>query len=185
MPVYVCMLRAVNVGGHGKIKMDELRALFTSMKLRGAQTYVQSGNVVFQATERDTTLLVKRIQDGIEKRFRFRPDVFLRTCSELKGVISRNPFAKRRGIEPRKFLVYFLASRPGPEARKQLRMIKTEPEELVLGEKELYGYFPNGIARPKLSWSNVAKILKSPATGRNWNSVSKLLEMAETLESSR
>jgi len=182
MAVIISMLRAVNVGGHNKIKMDALRALYESLKFRDPQTYVQSGNVVFKTGERDLLLLTKRIQGGIERNFGFRPDVILRTSSELRDVIARNPFAKRRGIEPNRLLVTFLAADPGAEARENIRRLKTDPEELRIDGRELYIYFRGSMARPKFSWAAIDKILKTPGTGRNWNSVTKLLEMAERLE---
>jgi uncharacterized protein (DUF1697 family) len=82
MPVVISMLRGVNVGGHNKIKMDALRALCESLKLRDPQTYVQSGNVIFRTKEQNHVLLTKRIQDGIESTFGFRPGVVLRTSAE-------------------------------------------------------------------------------------------------------
>jgi len=182
MAVVISMLRAVNVGGHNKIKMDALRALYESLKLRDPQTYVQSGNVVFRTGERDLIPLTKQIQSGIARNFGFTPDVILRTSSELRDVIARNPFAKRRGIEPSKLLVTFLAGDPGAEARENILKLKTDPEELRIDGRELYIYFPNGMARPKFSWPTIEKMLKTPGTGRNWNSVNKLLEMAERLE---
>jgi uncharacterized protein (DUF1697 family) len=178
------MLRGVNVGGHNKIKMEALRALYESMKLREAQTYVQSGNVIFRTDERDIALLTKRIEDGIERKFGFRPNVILRTAAEMREVIARNPFAKRRGIEPSKLLVTFLGSDPGAEAREKILQIKCDPEELRIEGRELYIYFPNGIGRSKLSWAGLEKTLKTPGTARNWNSVTKMLEMAENLEAS-
>jgi uncharacterized protein (DUF1697 family) len=185
MPVIISMLRAVNVAGHNMIKMDALRALYQSLKLRDAQTYVQSGNVVFRTDERDLAQLTKRIQNGIERTFGCRPDVILRTTAELRDVIARNPFAKRRGIEPGKLLVTFLAADPGDAAREQVLKIKCEPEELRVNGRELYIYFPNGMGRPKLSWAVLDRTLKIPGTGRNWNSVTKLLEMAEKMEASK
>lgn len=182
MAIVISMLRGVNVGGHNKIKMDALRALYESMRLQDPQTYVQSGNVVFRTEERDLVLLAKRIQNGIERSFGFRPEVILRASSELRGVIARNPFAKRRGIDPSKLLVSFLARDPGPEARDKVLKIKSDPDELRIDGRELYVYFPNGMARPKLSWPVVERALKTPGTGRNWNSVTKLLEIAEGLE---
>ncbi|MFZ0924454.1 MAG: DUF1697 domain-containing protein, partial [Candidatus Acidiferrales bacterium] len=113
----------------------------------------------------------------------FRPSVILRTSAELRDVIARNPFAKRRNIDPRKFLVAFLARDPGADAFAKLRAIKIAPEELHCHARELYIYFPNGMARPKLSWSSIDRSLKIPVTGRNWNSVTTLLAMAEKLES--
>lgn len=162
--------------------MEALRSLYESLRLRDVRTYVQSGNVIFRTEERDLALMTKRLQKAIEKTFGFQCDVILRTTSELRGVIARNPFANRRGIEPSKLLVTFLASDPGEEARKQVRKIKTNPDELWIDGREMYTYFPNGMARPKVSWAAIEKILKISGTGRNWNSVTKLLEMAETLE---
>ncbi len=181
MTVVISMLRGVNVGGHNKIKMDALRALYESLKLRDAQTYVQSGNVIFRTDERDIARLTKRIEDGIERKFGFRPDVILRTAAEMREVIARNPFEKRRGIEPSKLLVLFLASDPGAEAREKVLQIKCDPEELRIEGRELYIYFPK---RSKLSTAKLEKTLKTPGTGRNWNSVTKMLEMAEKLEAS-
>jgi uncharacterized protein (DUF1697 family) len=182
MPVVISMLRGVNVGGHNKIKMDGLRALCESLKLRDPRTYVQSGNVVFRTGERDLGRLAKRLENEIERSFGFRPDVIFRTTTELREAIARSPFATRRGIEPSKLLVIFLANDPSQEAREQVLKIKTDPEELRIDGREIYIYYPNGLARPKLSWAVIEKTLKTRGTGRNWNSVTKLLEMAETLE---
>ena len=184
MPAIISMLRGVNVGAHNRIKMDALRALYESLGLRDPQTYVQSGNVVFRTDKRDLLALAKRIEDIIERGFGFRPAIILRTSAELRDVTARNPFASRRGIEPSKLLVTFLASDPGVAVRDQVLKIKTDPEELRMDGRELYIYFPNGMARPKMSWAMLEKTLKTPGTGRNWNSVTKLLEMAERLEAS-
>jgi len=185
MAVIISMLRGVNVGGHNKIKMEALRALYESLKLRDAQTYLQSGNVIFWTDERDLAGLAKRIEDGIERKFGFRPDVILRTAAEMKEVVARNPFAKRRGIEPGKLLASFLASDPGEEARENVRQMKCDPEELRIEGRELYIYFPNGMGRSKLSLAKLEKTLKTAGTGRNWNSVTKMLEMAEKMEASQ
>jgi uncharacterized protein (DUF1697 family) len=182
MAVIISMLRGVNVGGHNKIKMEALQALYESLKLQDAQTYVQSGNVIFRSEERDMARLAKRIEDGIERKFGFRPDVILRTAAEMREVVARNPFAKRRGIEPGKLLVSFLAGDPGEEGREKLRQMKCDPEELRFEGREIYIYFPNGAGRSKLPWAGMGKMLKTTATGRNWNSVTKMLAMAEGLE---
>jgi uncharacterized protein (DUF1697 family) len=184
MAVIISMLRGVNVGGHNKIKMDALRALYESLKLRNAQTYVQSGNVIFRTNERDLASLSKRIQNAIQRKFGIRPNVILRTTSELRDVIARNPFAKRRGIEPSKVLVTFLADDPGAEARDRILQMNFDPEELRIDGREIYIYFPNGIGRSRLSWAAIEKTLKTPGTGRNWNSVTKMLEIAEEMEAS-
>jgi len=176
------MLRGVNVGGHNKIKMDALKVLCSSLKLKDPQTYVQSGNVIFKTEEKDLAKLTKRLQDALERKFGFRPDVMLRTASELRNVIARNPFAKRNGIEPGRLLVTFLAADPGKEAREKALALKTDPEELHIIGREAYTYFPNGMAHPKIPWTTIERTLKSSGTGRNWNSVTKMLEIAEKLE---
>src|ERR1700730_1781566 len=123
------MLRGVNVGGHNKIKMEALRALYESLGLLDPQTYIQSGNVVFRTEERNLVLLAKRIENGIERSFGFRPGVIVRTASEVRDVIARNPFAARPGIDPSRLLVTFLSSDPGAEAREKVLKIKVDPEE--------------------------------------------------------
>ena len=183
MPVMISMLRGVNVGGHNMIKMDALRALYESLGLRDAQTYVQSGNVVFRTQAKDPASLSKKIEDGIERGFGFRPSVIVRTAPEMRDVVARNPFAKRAGIEPGKLVVTFLAGDPAPEARAKLLGINVGPEEVRIDGRELYIYFPDGMGRSKL-WPLIEKALKTPGTGRNWNTVMKLVEMADGLEGS-
>jgi len=182
MPVIISMLRAVNLGAHNRIAMEALRDVYASLKLVDVRTYVQSGNVLFKTEEREIDTLVAKIQDAVERRFKFRPDVIVRTAAELRGVVARNPFARRRGIEPSRLLVTFLGNDPGDAAREQIRKLKTDPEEVRIDGRELYTYFPNGMARPKLSWTVIERILKTSGTGRNWNSVTKMLEIAEGME---
>jgi uncharacterized protein (DUF1697 family) len=178
MTSVVSLLRGVNVGGHHSIRMDALRALYESLGLRNPQTYVQSGNVVFRTEERNLDGIALRIEEGIEGSFGFRPRVMLRTAAEMRSVIAANPFATRPGIEPGKFLVMFLAGDPGEEVREKVRGIKVDPEELWIEGRELYVYFPDGMGRSKLSTALLEKTLKVAATGRNWNTVTKLLELA-------
>jgi uncharacterized protein (DUF1697 family) len=182
MRVIVSMLRGVNLGPHNRVKMEELRELYVSLKLREPQTYVQSGNVIFKTDERDLIKLTKRIEGAIEKKFGFQSDVVLRSTAQLRDVVARNPFAKRRGIEPGKLLVTFLAGDPGEEARAKVRAIKCAPDELWIDTREAYLYFHNGAGRPTLSWAAIPKTLKVSGTARNWNSVTKILEMAEKME---
>lgn len=184
MNVVISLLRGINVGGHHQIKMEALRALYGSLGLQDVQTHIQSGNVVFRTGEQDLALLAKRIEDEIERSFGFRPSVIGRTASELRSVIARNPFADRQDTDPSKLLVLFLASEPDADARDAVLAIPADPEELRLNGRELYIYFPDGMARPKLSLPRLEKALKTPGTGRNWNTVMKLLAMAEKMETS-
>jgi uncharacterized protein (DUF1697 family) len=143
---------------------------------------MQSGNVIFHTKEKNLASLAGKIQTAIEKKFGFRPEVILRTPEELRKAIAANPFAGRRDIEPGNLLVTFLAADPGPDARAALDRFKDYPEELHLKGRELYIYFPSGAGRSKLPWSSVEKFLKVTGTARNWNSVTKMLAMAEEME---
>jgi uncharacterized protein (DUF1697 family) len=184
MTIVISMLRGVNVGGHNKINMEVLRALCESLNFEDVATFIQSGNVVFRTKERDLAKVSKRIGDAIEKSFGFRPDVILRTVEEMRGVIARNPFAARTDVEPNKLLALFLADQPDAEARRRALSVKADREELRVDGRVLYIYFPDGQGRSKLSMAAVERALKISGTGRNWNSVLKLMEMAERLERS-
>jgi uncharacterized protein (DUF1697 family) len=171
MPVLISMLRGVNLGPRNRIKMDTLRALYESMKLEGARTYVQSGNVIFRTKEKNSPKLVAKIQDAIEKNLKFRPEVILRTTDELRQAIAAT----------------FLAAEPPAEAcaaLARLATLKSYPEELHVIGRELYIYFPSGAGRSKLPWSSVEKLLKVTGTARNWNSVLAMLQIAEEMEAS-
>jgi uncharacterized protein (DUF1697 family) len=176
--IVISMLRGVNVGSHKRMKMEALRRVYESLGLENPQTYLQSGNVVFKTRERDLTSLARRIESGIEQHFGFRSDVIIRTFSELRSVVARNPFAARAGIEPSKLFVTFLAGDCGKEAQENLRSIKIDLEEIRVDGRELYIYFPVGMGRSKLSPALIEKKLKTTGTGRNWNTITNLLAMA-------
>jgi uncharacterized protein (DUF1697 family) len=182
MPVLISMLRGVNVGPHNRIKMDALRAVYTSLKLQDPRTYVQSGNVVFKTKEKSTPQLAKKIQSAIQKKFGCCPDVILRTTDELRKAIEASPFADRPNLEPGKVLVNFLHAEPPREAAGAFDKFKDYPEEVHLKGRELYIYFPNGAGKSKLPWSSIEKLLKVTGTARNWNSVTNMLKMAEEME---
>jgi len=183
MPVIVSLLRAMNVGGHAVIKMADLKSLYESLKFRDVQTYVQSGNVVFRADSTDLKALSKKIQSAIEKRFKVTPGVLLRTAKDLRDVVAANPFAKRSDVVPAKLLVYFLHEELSRDATTGLKKLPPKGEELIPAKRELYIYFPDGMGKSKLPWRTVEKLCITPGTGRNWNTVTKLLAMAEELES--
>jgi len=182
MTVIVSMLRGINMGPHHRIQMEALRKVYEGLGLRDVASYVQSGNVVFRTTGRNPGKIGAQIEKGIEAAFGFHSDVLLRTTAELRAVVAANPFAGRTGIEPGKLSVTFLAAEPAAEAAEKLLSVRIEPEELYIRGREIFVYFPNGMARPKLPLGLIDRAVKMPNTGRNWNTVNKLLEMAEKLE---
>ena len=182
MSVVIAMLRAVNVAGYQKLNMEGLRTLCGSLGLRDVQTYIQSGNLVFREDIGDSDALARKIEDGIHRKHGFKPAVIVRTTAELRKVIANNPFAGRPEVAPNRFLVVFMTSAPARQAREQILAIPCEPEELHIKGRELYIFYPNGMARPKIPMVRIEKLLATPSTGRNWNTVYKLLAMAEALE---
>jgi uncharacterized protein (DUF1697 family) len=178
----VAMLRSVNLPNHQKVNMQALKTLCTSLGLRDVQTYIQSGNLIFRDAEEDPEALAHRIEKAMEASFGFRPVVIVRTASELRKVIANNPFGGRKEVEPSKLLVVFMDRAPAKQAREKLLAIPCEPEELHIHGRELYIYYPDGMARPKIPLIRMEKALQCSSTGRNWNTVNKLLAMAEALE---
>lgn len=186
MPVFVSLLRAVNVGGNRKLPMADLRALYLSLGLEDPRTYIQSGNVVFRTSKRDPDALAVRIETAIERAFGFRSEVMLRSAAELRTVTASNPFLRLSEFDPSRVLITFLAAEPGIEARAKVLAL-TLPFEERDGEKvrivgrEIYMYCPNGMGKSTLPFALIAKTLKAPGTSRNWNTVMKLLEIAESM----
>jgi uncharacterized protein (DUF1697 family) len=183
MAVLIAMLRGVNIGSHQKVSMAELRTLCTGLGLRGVQTYIQSGNVLFHEESGDLSAVAGKLDQAIEKRFGFRPGLVLRTAAELRKVVAKNPFAGRAAVQPNQLLVVFLTVSPTRQAREKILAVDC-PEELRVIGRELYIYYPEGMAHPKISIVRIEKMLGSVSTGRNLNTVNKLLAMAELLQDS-
>jgi Uncharacterized protein conserved in bacteria len=182
MTAFICLLRGVNVGGNKMLRMDALKKLCGSLKLKDAQTYLQSGNVVFRSDETDRAVLVRRLEEGIRKATALDVRVILRTTAEMRKVIAANPFTMSPERNPSALLVAFLNGDLGKEAQTLLSQLKTDSEELHFGARELYIYFHAGIADSKLSNALTEKKLKVNVTARNWNTVNALLRMAEEME---
>jgi uncharacterized protein (DUF1697 family) len=179
--VAISLLRGINVGGNNMVRMEALRSMHEALGLADVRTYIQSGNVVFRTKLNDPAAIGRKLEDAVEKSLGFRPAVVIRTAEELRDVVANNPFAGRPGIEPNKLAVSFLTARPDAAAAERLRTIKADPEELHLVDRELYMYFPEGMGRSKLP-PMLDRTFKIPGTARNWNTVMKLLAMAEELE---
>lgn len=179
--VGVAFIRGINVGGKHLLPMDTLRALCARVGLGDARTYIQSGNVVFRAGKREMARAAGSLADAIEARCGFRPSVAVRTLADLRRVASARPFGGRGDLEPGKLLVMFLTGEAGPGAAAAIGALKTNPERIELSGQETFLYFPNGIGKSKLPLAAVERALKTPGTTRNWNTVTKMLAMAEEL----
>ncbi len=179
MRAFVSLFRSINVGGHHKIRMDELKELHESLGFKDVYPYIQSGNVVFNSDEADLARLRRQIEDGFEKKFGFHVEVFVRTSAELRDIIEKNPFQSQQSKESKWIVVLFLATRPDATAQEDLLKTYVGPEELFIVGKELYIYYINGIGRSKLSHSFIEKKLKTVGTARNWNTILQLQKLLQ------
>ncbi len=169
---WVALLRAVNVGGHKKLKMAELRSVCESLALRQVSTYLQSGNVVFQAQTTSAPALARTLESGIEQHFGFTVDLFLRTAAELNAVVDKSPFAGRQPPQQNWLTVMFLEAPPAGVELQRFIDTYAGPEQLIPQGRELFIYYTNGIGRSKLPQAMAP--LKLHGTGRNWNTILKL-----------
>ncbi len=172
--IYIALLRGINVSGHKKILMADLRKLLLEKGLKNVQTYIQSGNVIFESNK-DTESLSKDISTYIYNEYKFEVPVLVKTAAELKVAINNNPFLKE-GIDKniKKLYVTFLSETPKKENAKVLLGLNYSPDKFVLQDNLIYSYFPNGVGRSKMTINIFENKLKVYATSRNWNTLNKL-----------
>ncbi len=174
MTTLVAMLRGVNVGGNHRMPMAQLRTLCEGLRFARPETFIQSGNLVFEAV--DPAGAAECLEEAIEREFGFRSSVVIRTAGELRVLLERDPFGGRDGAKSQ---VTFLACDPGEAVREQVRAIPISPEELWMEGRELLCFYPNGQGKTKVPMVKIERMLGCAATTRNWNTVVKLSEMAE------
>jgi len=170
MPVYIALLRAVNVGGTGKLPMSDLKSMCEDLGFESVQTYIASGNVVFKSTTS-----ASKVKNALELKLEAYADkpvgVIIRTVANIKSVLAANPFPD---AEPSKATVLFLDRKARHSDISESSGVKNEV--LSVGTKELYVHYPDGMGTSRL---------KIPAaksgTARNINTVGKLVAMAESL----
>ena len=177
MPVYVAMLRGINVGGHHLIKMDRLRASCEALGFKQVKTYIQSGNIVFTAANTSPGALSKKIEAEILAEFGFSINVICRTAGELERTISKNPFVSQPGIDTEKLHVAFLSDAPASSAIQKLSQLTLEPDLSRCLEREVHLYFPNGFSKSSLWKHPLDRVLSVQATTRNWKTVNTLHQM--------
>jgi uncharacterized protein (DUF1697 family) len=177
LTTYVALLRGINLGSLNKVPMKELRAVFEDMGHEGVRTYLQSGNVVFDARSSSPKKLAAKIEDAVFEAFDVKSSVILRTSRELQRAAQANPF-QMEGAKPSSLQVMFLADRPASAAVKTLDADRSLPDQFRVKGREIYLWLPNGAARSKLTNDYFEKRLGTHATARNWNTVTKLLDLS-------
>lgn len=181
MTAFVALLRAVNVGGTGLIRMADLKEICARLGFGAVTTLLQSGNVVFTAKGSDKTV-ARKLADAIEKSHQFRPAVVIRTAAELADAIVRNPFRAEEKTDPARLVVVFMAESATKGAAERIAAVKVANERLHLSGRELFAHYPTGQGTSKVTNAVLERALGVSATARNWNTVTKLLALASTVE---
>ncbi len=177
MPRYVALLRSVNVAGHGRIAMQDLRSSFEALGYTGVTSYIQTGNVLFSTGSKSEGSIAAAIEQRLAEDFGDSPAVLLRTVGDLVRVGAASPYAKA-GADPSRHHVTFLATVPSKAALDALALPPSGRDELVVEGKEVYVHTPDGYAETKYTGTFLERRLGVVSTTRNWNTVTKLCDLA-------
>jgi uncharacterized protein (DUF1697 family) len=181
MTAQIALLRGINLGPHNRIAMADLRELLASLSYGDASTFLQSGNVVLTANippER----LARELEREIAAELGVKTPVVVRTRKELAAVVALDPLGDVAD-QHKLYQVNFLSAEPDPEAMQKITAIDVVPERFVHAGREIYAWHPEGIQRSRLAKLLSDKRLGVTVTARNWNTTTKLLELASNLES--
>ena len=176
MSIYIALLRGINVGGHNKLPMKDLAALFGEAGCNDVRTYIQSGNVVFEAAPKLARCIPGIITASIADRFGLEVPLVTRSANELAAIVSANPYV-RDGVDEKQLHTAFLADTPAAASIAALDPQRSPPDEFVVHNGEIYLRCPNGMARTKLTNAYFDATLATTSTMRNWRTTLKLLEM--------
>jgi uncharacterized protein (DUF1697 family) len=177
MTSHVALLRGVNVGGKNRLPMKDLAALFEDAGCHSVVTYVQSGNVVFQARAELARRIPALIEKKIEKNFGLHVPLVLRSGADVLRIARANPFL-RSGADTRFLHVAFLADRPTAARVKALDPDRSPPDQFAVQGSEVFLYLPNGAGRTKLGNAYLESKLGTASTLRNWRTVLALAELS-------
>jgi uncharacterized protein (DUF1697 family) len=172
----VALFRGINVGGRHGLPMQDLRQIMASLGCDNVQTYIQSGNAVFDA-EAEPGALAADIERLVGRQFGFEPAALIRSAEEFKTIAAANPYPAA-DTEPGSLHVCFLFAKPLSPDLDTLRELKAADEAFTLGEGAFYLHAPGGIGRSKLA-ARIEACLGVKTTSRNWKTVSKLLELID------
>lgn len=175
------MLRGINVSGQKMIKMEALRDMYANLGFEAISTYIQSGNVIFKSESSEIYTLEERISQGVHDTFGFDVPVMVRTQAYFEDIVTQNPF-QEKGYDSAHWHVTFLSDTPDDILLDKITAGDYGNDEFILHNQALYLYCPNGYGNTKLTNTFFEKKLKVSATTRNWKTVLKLLEIANTDE---
>jgi uncharacterized protein (DUF1697 family) len=171
---HLALLRAVNLAGHNKVGMADLRALLVGLGFADARTVLQSGNVVFSGGTRAPGQLERLLEDAARERLGLDTAFFVRTAKEWRAVVAGNPFPAEAKTDPAHLVVVFLKDAPAARAVAALQRAIVGREVVQARGRQAYAVYPDGIGRSRLTSAVIEKHLGTAGTARNWNTVLKL-----------
>jgi len=171
---YVALLRGINLGKARQVSMPRLAEILTDRGYGDVRTHLRSGNVILDSSRAEASL-AKDLEKAIEAEFGFEVPVVVRTGKEMAAVVAGDPFATV-ATDPARYLVTFLPGPPAPD--KVDALPPAEVGEYLVRGRELYLWLPDGIQNTPLASWKWDRLLGTPGTARNWNTVVKLAELA-------
>ena len=178
MKTWIALFRGINVSGNNTLPMADLREHLEGLKLRNVQTYIQSGNAVFDAPAKTATSISQKIKRRISDRHGFEPQIFVLSKDELVSAVEANPFPDALS-DPKTLHFFFLAQSVADSNFEAIENARKATEDFKLTERVFYLPAPEGIGRSKLA-ANVHKYLGVATTARNFRTVEKLMRMSST-----
>lgn len=180
MQKLISFLRGVNMAGHNSIKMADLSDLYISLGYGDAETYIQSGNVIFSSDGKETAAdIEEEIEKGIFNRFSYNVPVMIRTLPEIEDLFSSNPFLKEDRFDPAKMAVVFLHEMPSDANIQKVINIDYPPDKFTIIGKEIFIFCPNGFGRTKLYTNFFEKKMNVVGTARNWKTITTISDLAK------
>jgi uncharacterized protein (DUF1697 family) len=173
---YLALLRAVNVGGRNKLPMKDLAEVFVEAGCTDVRTFIQSGNVLFNAPARIANQIARTVPDQIEKRFGHRPPIVIRTREQFALVAANNPFLQA-GADENNVHVMFLATTPEASRVNSLDPARSSPDAFTVRGADVYLHLLNSVADCKLTNAYFDSKLATISTSRNWRTITTLLAM--------
>lgn len=178
MTTYIGLLRAVNLGGYNRIGMADLREFLTRLGLQDVKTLLQSGNFVGRSDVRSSSELERLVEGAAAKQLGLTTDVLVRSDTEWKTLIAKNPFPKEAKLDPSHLLAVVLKATPDRASVKTLEQAITGREIVHVQGRCAYIVYPDGIGRSRLTSAVIDNKLRTRGTARNWNTVLKLAALA-------
>jgi len=176
MPKFIAFLRAINVGGH-VVKMDQLRQLFMAMGFANVETFIASGNIIFESKSKDPAALQRQIETRLHKSVGYEVATFVRTLDQLDRIAKYLPFSESElNAQGNTLYVGFIADNPGKAASQKVEALATDVDDLKVIGREVYWLFHTKFSDSKISGALLERTLGTKVTFRNINTIRRLLK---------